>query len=80
MRNSIFEILIIPLLLNIINQKTANAKSIILYIIKKLIEYSLKNAVVKEVFNSLFSNCFYFKVGWYEDPCSGLQEEKGLNF
>ena len=43
LKNSIFEIPIIPQTLNINNQRTTSAESINLDIIKKLIEYSLKN-------------------------------------
>ena len=51
----IFEIPITPQTLNINNWRTASAKSISLDIIRKLIEYSLKEGVVKAMFALIFS-------------------------
>ena len=50
LKNSIFEIPITPETLNISNQRTTSTKSINLDIIRKLIEYSLKNVFVKAMF------------------------------
>ena len=43
MKNSIFEMSIVPQTLNIKNYRTASAKTISLVIIRKLLEYSFKN-------------------------------------
>ena len=43
LKNSIFEMSIIPQILNINNSGTTKAKSIHLHTIRKVIEYSLKN-------------------------------------
>ena len=43
---------IIPQTLNINNSRTARAKSINLYTIRKLIEYSLENVRIKAMFTS----------------------------
>ena len=51
LKNSIFEIPIIPQTLNINNQRTTSAKSVNLQIIRKLIEYSLKKVHVKAMFS-----------------------------
>ena len=50
LKNSIFEMPIIPQTLNINNLRTTNAKSINLHIIRKLIEYSSKNVPVRAMF------------------------------
>ena len=50
MKNTIFEISMIPQTLNIKNYRTTSAKSINLHIIRKLIEYFLKNGLVKAMF------------------------------
>ena len=51
----IFEIPITPQTLNINNWRTTSAKSISLDIIRKLIEYSLKEGVVKAMLALIFS-------------------------
>ena len=43
LKNSIFEMPVIPQTLNILNLRTTSAKSINLNTIRKLIEYSFKN-------------------------------------
>ena len=50
LKNSVFENPIIPTSLNINNWITTSAKSINLHIIRKLIEYFLKNICVKVMF------------------------------
>ena len=50
MKNAIFDNPIIPLILNVNNEKTTSAKTINLDIIKKLIEYSLEGFPVKARF------------------------------
>ena len=47
MKNTIFEISMIPQTLNIKNYRTKSAKSINLHIIRKLIKYFLKKGLVK---------------------------------
>ena len=47
MKNTIFEIAMIPQTLNIKNYRTKSAKSINLHIIRKLIKYFLKKGLVK---------------------------------
>ena len=49
LKNSIFDMPIIPQLLNINNLRITSAKSISLHIIRKLIEYSWKNICVKAI-------------------------------
>ena len=50
LKNSIFEMLIITQDLNINNLRTRSGKSINLHIIKKLVDYSLKDAAAKVMF------------------------------
>ena len=50
LKNSIFEIPIIPQTLNINNLRTTSAKSVNLHNIRRLTEYSLKNVLVKAMF------------------------------
>ena len=50
LKNLIFEILIIPLTLNINNLRTTSEKSIKLHIIRKLMEYFLNNIAVNTIF------------------------------
>ena len=52
MKNSVFEMLIIPQTLNINNSRTTGAKPINLQTIRKLIGYSLKQAAIKAMFTS----------------------------
>ena len=73
-----FEMPIIPQTLNINNLRATSTKSINLYSIRKLIEYSLKKIRVKArltiiVFEILLSKVF----GWYYPP-SWVQGAKGL--
>ena len=49
MRNSIFEMSVIPKTLNINILRTTSAKSSNMHAIRKLIEYSLKNDLVKAI-------------------------------
>ena len=60
-KNSIFEIPIIPTSLNINNWITTSAKSINLHIIRKLIEYFLKNICVKAMFTLTVFEILLFK-------------------
>ena len=53
LKNSIFEIPIITLTLNMNNMRTTSAKSINLHTIRKLVEYSLKNVLAKTIFTVL---------------------------
>ena len=53
-KNSTFEVLIIPQTLNINKQRTTSAKSINLDIFKKLIKYSFKKLLVKEMSLTVF--------------------------
>ena len=52
LKNSIYEMPIIPQTLNINNLRTTNAKSINLNTIRKLIKYSLKKIRVKAMFTT----------------------------
>ena len=61
LKNSIFEIPIIPTSLNINNWTTTSAKSINLHIIRKLIEYFLKNICVKTMFTLPVFEILLFK-------------------
>ena len=54
LKNSLFEIPIIPQTLNINNYRTTSAKSINLHIIRKFIEYSLKTFLSKQYLVSPF--------------------------
>ena len=71
LKNSLFEILIISQTLNINNYRTTSAKSINLDIIRKLIEYSLKNVLVKAIFSLPVSEILLQEVGMYYDQQSG---------
>ena len=72
------EMPIITQTLNINNLRTASAKSINRYTIRKLVEYSLKNVWQRECLLLPFLRYFCPKVGWYCDPLSGAQGAKGL--
>ena len=61
MKNSIFEISIIPQTLNITNYRTPSAKPINLDIIRKFIEFSLKNNCVKTMFSLTVFGILLFK-------------------
>ena len=76
-KNLIFEIPIIPQTLNISNQRTTSARSIILDIIRKLIEYSLKNFLLKTMFNLIVFEILLFKrsVG-IKTLIAGYREQK----
>ena len=52
LKNSIFEIPIIPQILNINNYRTTCTKCIILHIIRKLIEYSFKGITLMTMFTT----------------------------
>ena len=54
MKNSIFEIPIIPQTLNIKDWRTKSVKSFNLDIIRKLVEYSLKNSCEGNVYSHRF--------------------------
>ena len=67
LKNSVFEIPVIPENLNTSKLRTTNTKSIKLHTIEKLITYSLKNFCVKgmfafTVFEILLFEC---RLGWY---------------
>ena len=55
LKNSIFEMPIIPQTLNINNSRTTRAKSINLHTVRNLTEYSLKNAPIKTMLTSTIS-------------------------
>ena len=80
LKNSIFQIPIVPQTSNIHNQRTTRAESINLDIIRKLIEYSLNACQILflRFLVSLCSRCYRSKVGQYYDLHNGLQEAKGL--
>ena len=54
LKNSIFEISVVTQTLNINNLRTKGAKSINLHIIRKLVEYSLKNVGKGNVYSYRF--------------------------
>ena len=74
LENSIFEMPIIPETLNINNLRNTNAKSMNLHTIRKFIEYSLKNILIKQYFLLPFSR---YCCGYYHQP-SEAQKVKGL--
>ena len=78
LKNLIFEIPITPQTLSINKQRTTSAKSIKLHIIRKLINQSLKNDVVRQYLLLLFSRYCCSKVDRYQHPPSGVQGAKGL--
>ena len=78
LKNSIFEIPIIPQTLNINNYRNTRTKSINLHIIRKLIRYSLKNIVWRQCLLSPFLRHCCSKVGRYYDSHSGLQGAERL--
>ena len=62
LKNSIFEMPIVPQTLNINNITTTSAKYINLHTIRKLIEYSFKKVLVKATFTrkgKVYSCCFW---------------------
>ena len=61
LKNSIFEISIIPQTLNITNYRTPSAKPINLDIIRKLIEFSLKSNCVNAIFSLTVFGILLFK-------------------
>ena len=61
LKNSIFEKPIIPQTLNINNLRITSAKAINLHIIRKIIEYSLKNCLLKEMFSLTVFEIVLFK-------------------
>ena len=61
LKNSIFEISIIPQTLNITNYRTPSAKPINLDIIRKFIEFSLKSNCVKAMFSLTVFGILLFK-------------------
>ena len=79
MKNSIFEIPIIPQILNINNWRTKTIKSINLEIIRNLVEYSLKRFLRGKFLLSPFE-MLLFEVGRYYDLLCSLQGAKELNF
>ena len=81
LKSLIFEIPIIPQTLNINNYRVTNAKYYNLDILRKFIEYSLKNHLVKKCLLLLFSRSRYCcsMVGRYYDPHSRSQGEKKLS-
>ena len=61
LKNSIFDMSIIPQTLNINNLRTISEKSINLYPIRKLIKYSLKNVRLKAIFTLTVFEILLFK-------------------
>ena len=62
LKNSIFEMPVVPQTLNINNITTTSAKYINLHTIRKLIEYSFKKVLVKATFTrkgNVYSCCFW---------------------
>ena len=80
LKNSIFEISIIAQTLTINNLRTTSANSINLHTIRKLTEYSLKNVLVKTMFNHTSSRYCCPKVGRYYHLPSGGKGAKGLRY
>ena len=78
LKNSILGMPIITQTLNINNLRTTSATSINLHIIRKLVEYSLKNVWHRQCLFLPFSKYCCPKVGRYYDPLSGAQGSKGL--
>ena len=76
----IFDIPIIPQTLNINNWKTARAKSINLDIIRKLIEYSLKNVVEKAMFNLTIFDILLFESRSVLCPAQQVAGSERVNF
>ena len=67
LKNSVFEIPVIPENLNTSKLRTTNTKSIKLHTIEKLITYSLKNFCVKGMFAFTVFEILQFecRLGWY---------------
>ena len=78
LKNSIFEMLIIPQTLNINNSRTTRAKYISLHTIRKLIEYSLKNFQQRQCLLLPISRYWCPKVSRYYHPLSAVQGAKRL--
>ena len=82
LKNSIFEIPIIPQILNISNKRTTSAKSINVDIIRKLLEYFLENVLVKAIFTLTFFEILLFEgklILWTAQRVTGNQRVKDLN-
>ena len=80
LRNLILDIPIATQTLSINNLRTTSAKSINLYTIRKLVEYSLKIAWQRQCFLLPFWRCCSRQVGLYYDPPSREERAKGLRF
>ena len=75
-KNSIFEMPIIPQTFNINNLRTTLAKSINLHAISKPIEYSLKNILVKAIFTSTVFKILLFVGRFVLSPAQqGIRSE-----
>ena len=80
LKNSIFEVLTIPQTLNINNQITTSTKPINLDIIRKLIEYFLKNMLVKEMFTLTLFEILLFKERSILSPTQWVQAVKWFKY
>ena len=78
LKNSIFEMPIIPQTLNINKLRTTNAKSINLQIIRKLIEYPSKNVPVRAMFTLSVFEILLFVRRTVLPPAQQVQGTKGL--
>ena len=80
LKNSIFEIAIIPQTLNINNWRTTRVKSINLHIFRKLIKYSINMFLWRPCLLSPLSRYSCSNLGWYYDQPSGSERVEGLTY
>ena len=79
LKNSIFEMLVIPQTLKINNSRTTRAKSINLHTIRKLIEYSLKKVLIKAMFIPTVFNILMSEVRLVLSPAQRVTGSERVN-
>ena len=79
LKNSIFEMLVIPQTLKINNSRTTRAKSINLHTIRKLIEYSLKKVLIKAMFTPTVFNILMSEVRLVLSPAQRVTGSERAN-
>ena len=79
LKNSIFEMPVIPQTLKINNSRTTRAKSINLHTIRKLIEYSLKKVLIKAMFTPTVFNILMSEVRLVLSPAQRVTGSERAN-
>ena len=79
LKNSIFEMPVIPQTLKINNSRTTRAKSINLHTIRKLIEYSLKKVLIKAMFTPTVFNILMSEVRLVLSPAQRVTGSERVN-